>query len=122
MPGNVNFRANLWALRELGCTHVLASNACGGLQEYTRPGDLMVLDDFFDRTHNRKQTFYDGESGHPEGVVHIPCAEIYCKRTREVSVTFKAFECMITEICLKGIDKGCHEICAKRILPGPTAH
>ncbi|KAM7539370.1 hypothetical protein Aperf_G00000052593 [Anoplocephala perfoliata] len=84
MPGNVNFRANLWALREVGCTHVLASNACGGLQEYTRPGDLMVLDDFFDRTHNRKQTFYDGEPGHPEGVVHIPCAEIYCKRTREV--------------------------------------
>nr|CDS29773.1 methylthioadenosine phosphorylase [Hymenolepis microstoma] len=84
MPGNVNFRANLWALKQAGCTHVLASNACGGLQEHTHPGDLVVLDDFFDRTHNRKQTFYDGESNHPEGVVHIPCGEIYCQRTREV--------------------------------------
>ncbi|VDM33574.1 unnamed protein product [Hydatigera taeniaeformis] len=86
MPGNVNFRANIWALKEAGCTHVLASNACGGLQEYTRPGDLVVLDDFFDRTQNRKQTFYDGEPGHPVGVVHLPASSVYCERTRKVLI------------------------------------
>ncbi|CUT99162.1 methylthioadenosine phosphorylase [Echinococcus multilocularis] len=86
MPGNVNFRANIWALKEAGCTHVLASNACGGLQEYTQPGDLVVLDDFFDRTQNRKQTFYDGEPDHPVGVVHLPASTVYCERTRQVLI------------------------------------
>ncbi|VDO09705.1 unnamed protein product [Rodentolepis nana] len=98
MPGNINFRANLWSLKQAGCTHVLASNACGGLQEHTHPGDLVVLDDFFDRTHNRRQTFYDAESNHPEGVVHIPCGEIYCQRTR---IYLPLKHVVLVSICLR---------------------
>uniref|UniRef100_A0A5K3FVY2 Purine nucleoside phosphorylase n=1 Tax=Mesocestoides corti TaxID=53468 RepID=A0A5K3FVY2_MESCO len=86
MPGNVNFRANVWALKESGCTHILASNACGGLQEHTHPGDIVVLNQLFDRTHNRKQTFYDGEPGHPVGVVHLSAADPYCEETRKVLI------------------------------------
>lgn len=100
MPSNVNFRANIWALKDAGCTHVLASNACGGLQEYTRPGDLVVLDDFFDRTHKRQQTFYDGEPGHPEGVVHLPGTNVYCQRTREVVQVLYCIKSLSNYICI----------------------
>ncbi|KAL7058031.1 hypothetical protein AAHC03_017023 [Spirometra sp. Aus1] len=86
MPANVNFRANIWALKSLGCTHVLASNACGGLQEHTRPGDLVVLDQFFDRTQGRASTFYDGKPGSPVGVVHLPCATPFCPETRQIMI------------------------------------
>lgn len=127
MPGNVNFRANLWALREAGCTHVLASNACGGLQEYTRPGDLVVLDDFFDRTQGRKQTFYDGEPCHPVGVVHLPCADIYCERTRQVKLliwhrcTEVDFNLCNGACVLVGHDQSSKKIHAKHLLSGTSS-
>lgn len=49
MPGNVNYRANIWALKEQGCTHILASTATGSLQEHIKPGDIVILDNFIDR-------------------------------------------------------------------------
>jgi hypothetical protein len=48
-PTNVNFRANLWALKSLGCTHILVTTACGSLQEKKKPGDVVILDQFIDR-------------------------------------------------------------------------
>lgn len=45
----MNYRANIWALKQLGCTHVLATTATGSLVEDYKPGDLVVLDDFIDR-------------------------------------------------------------------------
>lgn len=49
MPSNVNFRANIWALKEEGCTHILVSTACGSLQEDIHPGDVVIVDNFIDR-------------------------------------------------------------------------
>lgn len=49
MPSKVNYRANIWALKILGCTHVIASTATGSLQEDIEPGDLVLLDSFIDR-------------------------------------------------------------------------
>ena len=49
MPGNVNYQANIWALKEEGCTHILVTTACGSLQENIHPGDIVVLDQFIDR-------------------------------------------------------------------------
>ncbi|XP_023014517.2 S-methyl-5'-thioadenosine phosphorylase [Leptinotarsa decemlineata] len=86
MPGNINYRANIWALKEEGCTHILATTATGSLQEYIKPGDVVILDNFVDRTSNRKQTFYDGEPNHPIGVCHLPMEPPFCKRTREVII------------------------------------
>lgn len=84
MPGNVNYRANIWALKEEGCTHIIATAAVGSLQENYKPGELVLVDNFIDRTTNRKQTFYDGEPGHPIGVCHIPVEPAYCLKTREI--------------------------------------
>ena len=52
MPTNINYRANIWALKEEGCTHVIVSTACGSLQEEIVPGDLVILDQFVDRFEN----------------------------------------------------------------------
>lgn len=49
MPTNINYRANIWALKQEGCTHVIVSTACGSLQQEIAPGDLVLLDQFIDR-------------------------------------------------------------------------
>ena len=60
-PTDVPFRANIHALKSVGCTHLLATTACGSLREEITPGEvLVVLDQFVDRTTKRHSTFYDG--------------------------------------------------------------
>ena len=49
MPSNVNYQANIWALREEGCTHLLVTTACGSLREEIQPGDIVLIDQFIDR-------------------------------------------------------------------------
>lgn len=61
-PTLVNYRANIEALRLAGCTHVLASTACGSLRESIGRGQLVIPDSFIDRTNSRKSTFYDETS------------------------------------------------------------
>jgi len=86
MPSNVNYRANLWALKNIGCTHILASTLCGSLQENIKPGDIVIIDGFVDRTTKRNQTFYDGKEKSPVGVCHIPMEPAFCTRTRDVII------------------------------------
>ncbi len=93
MPTNVPYRANIHALKRIGCTHVIATTACGSLREDIRQGDFVLLDQFIDRTTRRVQTFYGqgaGSSGHgaqssgPGKVAHIPMAEPFCKDLRSL--------------------------------------
>ncbi|XP_029462704.1 S-methyl-5'-thioadenosine phosphorylase isoform X1 [Rhinatrema bivittatum] len=85
-PTNINFRANIWALKEEGCTHVLVTTACGSLREEIQPGDVVIIDQFIDKTTKRHQTFYDGGPACLPGVCHIPMAEPFCTKTREVLI------------------------------------
>ncbi|CAG9862898.1 unnamed protein product [Phyllotreta striolata] len=100
MPGNINYRANIWALKEEGCTHIISTAAVGSLQEQYKPGELVLVDNFVDRTTNRKQTFYDGEPGHPVGVTHIPMEPAYCQQTR--ALILKLAKDLNVEIIPKG--------------------
>lgn len=77
-PTDVNSRANIWVMKELGVTHILAPTACGSLREEIKPGDFVILDQFIDRTTKRQQTFYEGR------VCHIPMVEPFCPKLREV--------------------------------------
>jgi len=78
VPTNINYRANIWALKQEGCTHVIVSTACGSLQEEIAPGDLVLLDQFIDRTTKRIQTFYDGTNPDMPGICHLPADELFC--------------------------------------------
>jgi len=59
-PTNINYRANIRALKEAGCTHILAVTACGSLKERIEPGHFVFPDQFIDRTTKRISTFFDG--------------------------------------------------------------
>lgn len=72
-PSAINFRANLWALKSLGATHVLSVSAVGSLREEIAPGELVVVDQFIDRTQRRAGTFFD------EGfAAHVSMADPVC--------------------------------------------
>ena len=79
-PTNVPYRANIAALKKVGCTHIIAATAVGSLQEEYKPGDIVIADQFIDRTTKRNQTFYDGAV--QEGVCHITVAEPMCGTLR----------------------------------------
>jgi 5'-methylthioadenosine phosphorylase len=72
-PHMINYRANLWAMKELGVTRVIGPCAAGSLQPHVRPGDFVICDQFVDRTNGRKDTFYDGPV-----TTHISTADPYC--------------------------------------------
>lgn len=86
MPSNINYRANIWALRNVGCTHIIVSTATGSLQEDIKPGDIVILDNFIDFTKKRNQTFYDGKELSPFGVCHLPMEPAFCEKTRDVII------------------------------------
>ncbi|RJQ47758.1 MAG: S-methyl-5'-thioadenosine phosphorylase, partial [Nitrospiraceae bacterium] len=69
-PTKVNFRANIWALKEQGCTHILASTAVGSLREAIAPGHLVFPNQFIDHTRKREITFFNEDT-----VVHTAMAE-----------------------------------------------
>lgn len=84
-PTQVNNRANIDALRKLGCTHIIATTACGSLREQIGRGDLVILDQFIDFTRFRKITFH--EEFLPEKMVHTPMAEPFSKQLRELIIS-----------------------------------
>jgi len=79
MPSNIPFRANIYALKKQGCTHILATTAVGSLKEEIKPGDLVFLDQFIDHTKKRELTFFDKNK-----VVHLPAAEPFCFNLRKL--------------------------------------
>ena len=80
MPTKVPFRANIWALKEAGCTHILATTACGSLREEIHPKDFVFPDQFIDFTKHRNLTFYE------DTVVHTPMGEPFCPKLRELLI------------------------------------
>jgi 5'-methylthioadenosine phosphorylase len=74
----VNFRANLWAMREAGVRRIIGPCACGSLQPDLHPGTFVVADQFVDRTSGRADTFYSDRT------VHASAADPYCPELRRI--------------------------------------
>jgi 5'-methylthioadenosine phosphorylase len=81
-PHVINYRANIWALRELGVTRVIGPCAAGSLRKDVKPGDFVVCDQLVDRTAGRKDTFYDGPV-----TTHVAFADPYCPELRELVIS-----------------------------------
>lgn len=65
LPGEINYRANIYALKSLGVKRIISLSACGSLKEEIRPRDIVMPDQFFDRTKGRVSTFFgNGIAGH----------------------------------------------------------
>ena len=80
-PHLVNYRANVWAFKQLGIKHVISPCAVGSLQEAVRPGSFVILDQYVDRTNSRKDTFFDGPN-----IVHTSAADPYCDTLRQIAI------------------------------------
>lgn len=80
-PQMVNYRANLWAMKELGVSRIISPCAVGSLQKDIKPGDFVISDQYVDRTTGRKDTFYDGPIA-----THVSAADPYCPELRELAI------------------------------------
>jgi 5'-methylthioadenosine phosphorylase len=73
-PGEVPYRANIYALKELGVERIVSISACGSLQEEFAPGHIVIPDQIYDNTHGRPRSFFG------EGLVaHVSVAEPFCR-------------------------------------------
>ena len=77
-PTKVNFLANIYALKEEGCTHIFAATAVGSLREEIKPGNLVFPSQFIDFTRHRNLTFFHDK------VVHTPMSEPYDKGMTDI--------------------------------------
>jgi 5'-methylthioadenosine phosphorylase len=80
-PHRIPYRANLWAMREVGVRRIIGPNASGALKAELKLGEFVVCDQFVDRTSGRADTFYDG----PE-TTHVSAADPYCPELRRILV------------------------------------
>jgi 5'-methylthioadenosine phosphorylase len=78
-PTQVNNRANIHALKEMGATHILATTACGSLREEIDRGHFVIIDQFLDFTRFRSNTFFDSFE---KGAGHTPMAEPFDAQLR----------------------------------------
>jgi 5'-methylthioadenosine phosphorylase len=83
-PTYVNFRANIHALKDIGCTHIIATTAVGSLREEIGRGDLVILDQFIDFTRHRNVSFQDSFEPHkPE---HCAMADPFSEELRQLLI------------------------------------
>ncbi|HZB79436.1 MAG TPA: S-methyl-5'-thioadenosine phosphorylase [Actinomycetota bacterium] len=80
-PHRINYRANLWALKDLGVTRIIGPCAAGSLQRDVEPGHFVVCDQLVDRTSGRIDTFYEGPV-----TTHVSFADPYCPELRRLAI------------------------------------
>jgi len=102
LPSEINYRANIYAMKLLGVERIISASAVGSLKEDLRPGEFLVPDQFFDRTKNRASTFFG------EGIVaHVAFAHPTCGQLSAVLADACAEEAVKvhrrgTYICIEG--------------------
>jgi len=81
LPHKINYRANVWAMKSLGCERVISPCAAGSLQKHIKPGEFVICDQFVDWTDGRITTTFDGPVA-----THVSAAEPYCPEMRELAI------------------------------------
>src|SRR6202051_4375507 len=76
LPSEINYRANIYAMKLLGVERIISVSAVGSLQEELRPGEFLVVDQFFDRTKLRASTFFGGGLVAHVSFAHPTCAQL----------------------------------------------
>ena len=102
-PQSINYRANAWAMKELGVSRIIGPTACGSLTRDVAPGHMVVADQVVDRTTGRNDTFYDGPI-----TTHVSFADPYCPQLRPIAIE-----------ALKSIGVTTHETGTIVVIGGP---
>lgn len=96
-PGRLNSRANIYGFKQLGVEYLVSISACGSLQPSHKPGDIVVPDQLFDRTHGRTSSFFDDDGSGTGGlVVHVSVADPFCPT--------------LSRICAEAVEETGHEV------------
>jgi 5'-methylthioadenosine phosphorylase len=99
-PSRVPYRANIFALKQLGVTHVVASGAAGSLRDALKPRDLVIPDQIIDKTFGRPGTFFD------HAAVHVEFSEPFCPVLRRILVEARSAGQTIHDrgcyVCMEG--------------------
>lgn len=101
-PHRINSRANIWALKELGVTRIIAPSAVGSLRQEYMPGEIAIPDQFIDFTKRREYTFYDGGE-----ICHISVADPFCGDLRNIAIHCATklkniVHSKVTYVCIEG--------------------
>ncbi len=102
-PHVINYRANLWAMKELGVQRIIGPCAAGSLRADVKPGHFVVCDQLVDRTNGRKDTYYDGSV-----TTHVSFAYPYCPQLRPLAIQ-----------AVKAAGVTCHEFGTVVTIQGP---
>lgn len=102
-PHNVNYRANVWAMKEIGCKAVISPCAAGSLQKHVKPGDIVFCDQYVNWTNGRLDTFFDKTD-----IKHVSAAEPYCPKLRKLAID-----------CAKNLNYPIHEKGTVVVIQGP---
>lgn len=102
-PHTINYRANLWVMKELGVEWIIGPTAAGSLAEEYKPGSMVVCDQLVDRTSGRKDSFYDGPI-----TTHVSFADPYCPTLRPIAIE-----------TLRSLDIETHERGTVVVIQGP---
>jgi len=100
-PTNLNYRANIYALKQIGVEYIIAASAVGSLREEYKPLDIVIPDQIFDRTKHRVSTFFD------DIVVHMGFADPFCAKLSDILISVTK-ECGYghhtkgTYVCMEG--------------------
>ncbi|MHB8741965.1 MAG: S-methyl-5'-thioinosine phosphorylase [Sulfuricaulis sp.] len=83
-PHEVNYRANIWAIKQTGVRNVIGVNAVGGIAaDYLTPGTLVIPDQIIDYTYGRTHTFFEGDQ---KQVTHVDFTHPYCEVLRQILI------------------------------------
>lgn len=106
-PHKVNYRANLFALRELGVTQILAVNAVGGVSSQLQAGDIVIPDQIIDYSYGREHTFSDGSANIVSGnqVQHIDFTEPFDEKLRQkiIAAARKSDKAVVGHVVEQGV-------------------
>jgi 5'-methylthioadenosine phosphorylase len=101
-PHAINYRANIWALKEIGVSRIISPSAVGSLDRSFFPGKIIVPDQFVDFTKKREQTFYQGGR-----VCHVSVADPFCPELRHITAKLARkhsfpYHDRATYLCIEG--------------------
>jgi 5'-methylthioadenosine phosphorylase len=102
LPTEVNFRANIFALKKLGVERIISVSAVGSLREDIEPGDLVVPDQFIDRTTQRPSTFFGGGLVAHESLAEPFCADLSAVLARAARAEKARVHAGGTYLCMEG--------------------
>ena len=100
-PSQIPYRANIYALKQLGVTHIIASGAVGSLRDEFKPRDLVVPDQFIDKTYKRTGTFFE------KAAVHVEMSEPFCPILRQMLLE-AGKELLVDEKPISTHGRGCY--------------